>query len=160
MVVKWLDIWKKDSRKRFIRKYDKIIIHEQSKKVKEITKDIKNSLQEFEKSKTRYYIKKAMNNIILKTTRSGSRYHKIKINYKISEYDAECLNKFRNVMKSIQTRLKKKIGIDSNIRIFINYKKDDGTKGIYSTTFFKMNDYKIQIDDIIDKFCNFYEMAF
>ena len=30
--VKWLDIWKKDSRQRFIRKYDKIMIDEQSKK--------------------------------------------------------------------------------------------------------------------------------
>ena len=70
------------------------------------------------------------------------------------------MTNFRNVMKSIQTRLKKKFGKDSNVRIFINYKKDDGTKGIYSTTFFKMTDYKKQIEDIINKFCTFYECHF
>ena len=46
------------------------------------------------------------------------------------------LTKFENVMKSIQKKLKKKYGKDSNVRIFIKYKKDDGTKGIYSTTYF------------------------
>ena len=49
--LKWLDIWKKANRQRFIRKYDKIIIHEQSKKVKATMKDIKNPYKNLKKVK-------------------------------------------------------------------------------------------------------------
>ena len=54
----------------------------------------KKILKEFEKSKTRYDINKAMNNIILRTTKSGSKYYKFKLDYKINKYDIECLDKF------------------------------------------------------------------
>ena len=62
-----------------------------------IDKDIKKSLQEFENSKTMYEInkatQKAMNNVILRTTKSGSKYYKFKIYYKIDKYDLKCLDK-------------------------------------------------------------------
>ena len=63
-------------------------------------------------------------------------------------------------MKSIQKRLKKKYGKDSNVRIFIKYKRDDEKEGVYSTTYFKMTDYKRHIEDIINQFCTFYECHF